>query len=55
MKKRRSGRIVAKEIYGGRGGGRQNLIWGIGAVDGKMQGGVCRRRGKEKLQEGRGS
>ena len=53
VKKRRSGRIDAKEIYGGRGGGvRQNQIWGIGAVDAKMQGGICQRRSKEKLQEG---
>ena len=37
--KRRSRCIVEKEIYGGGGGGgfggRQNLIWGIGAVDTK--------------------
>ena len=40
VKKRRSGRIVAKEIYGGRWGGgvRQNLIRGIGAVDAKNAG-----------------
>ena len=38
-----------------RGGGRQNLIWGIGAVGAKMQVGVCQRRGREKLHEGGGS
>ena len=43
--------IVAKEIYWGD---RQNIIWGIGAVDAKMQR-VCQRRGKERLQEGRDS
>ena len=39
VKKRRSGRIVEKEIYGGRGGGgRQHLILGIGAVDAQNAG-----------------
>ena len=37
------------------GGGVDNLIWRIGSVDTKMQGGVCQRRGKEKFKEGRGS
>ena len=44
-KKRRSWlQSLKKSIFWGGGGVRQNVIWGIGEVDAKMQG-VCQRRG----------